>query len=294
MVDPNPRRRERSMTLRPLRLVALVGLVALQAPSAQAQSSAGRLVEAARRQLDELNPDSAALLLVRALDANASATVAVQVRGWTLFGIAELMRGNTQAARLAFRLALERDPSVQVDSLASLHSNLLREFSGERLTVGPRTVTTLPSLLVDVELPTDTTVPWQDGRLRLIARVSHRARVILTIASAETPSEAMIADTQVVTIQDGFSLGLRGRDGSHVTSGLFILRVSASDTLGQAAVPFQRMLLVSQVEVEPTPLPLPGAMLLSEWREALARIRRANELARATAPIRIQVREGFR
>ena len=90
----------RTRLCRVLSVFAVVLLAALASRVAVAQSPAGRLVEEARAQLDELNPDSAVVLLTWALDATGGATVREQVRGWTLFGIAELMRGNTQAGQI--------------------------------------------------------------------------------------------------------------------------------------------------------------------------------------------------
>src|SRR5262245_1064220 len=100
--------------------------------AARAQVTPAQLVEAARRQLDELNPDSAASLLRYAVDPRTGAGVRERLRGYTLLGIAELVAGRRAEARQAFREALALDRDLRVDSLADLHSDLLSTFGAEK------------------------------------------------------------------------------------------------------------------------------------------------------------------
>src|SRR3954468_1882424 len=111
----------------------LASLVAIVAPLARAQAQTpAQLIETARGRLEDVQPDSASALLVRALGNTASVSPSDQLRGWTLLGIAELMRGHPSVARQAFRRALERDATLRIDSLAYLHSDLRQVFALEK------------------------------------------------------------------------------------------------------------------------------------------------------------------
>jgi opacity protein-like surface antigen len=91
------------------------------------------LISEARRQLDELNPDSAGGILVRVLDPSTGANRAERVRALVLLGIAELMMSDPDKARLNFQQALALDPRLRVDSLADLQTFLLTTFDAARL-----------------------------------------------------------------------------------------------------------------------------------------------------------------
>ena len=129
------------VNLRSARRVVLS--LALAFPSgaviARAQRPVVTLIAEARRQLDELNADSAAALLRQVLERASSATAAEHVRALVLFGITELSAGREQPARLLFRQALVLDYRLNLDSLAELHSDLLRVFNAvlEELTAWP-------------------------------------------------------------------------------------------------------------------------------------------------------------
>ncbi len=112
-------------------VLTLLTALAVASPL-RAQTPAGRLVEAARAQLDELNPDSAATLLVAALAPGSAATACEQLRGLTLLGITELILGREMTARLAFRQALRWDQTLRLDSLTHLHAALPVVFASEK------------------------------------------------------------------------------------------------------------------------------------------------------------------
>ena len=98
-----------------------------------AQQPVAALILEARRQLDELNPDSAGSILVRVLDPSAGASRAERVRALVLLGIAELMLSDPDEARRNFQQALALDPQLRVDSLADLQTFLLTTFEAARL-----------------------------------------------------------------------------------------------------------------------------------------------------------------
>ena len=100
---------------------------------ALAQQPVAALLADSRRQIEDLNPDSAAGLLVRVLDPRAGASRAETVRALVLLGIAELMVSRPDGARQSFRQALTLDPQLRLDSLANLHSSLLTTFEAARL-----------------------------------------------------------------------------------------------------------------------------------------------------------------
>jgi uncharacterized protein YjdB len=120
------------------RLVALFGLAMLGPLELQAQAGPGAMISQARQYLDEFRPDSASVLLERALNPWSGANSAQRVRAWVLYGITQLSLNNQTAARAAFREALQRSPDERVDSLEFLEpDNLLRVFNAERSALGP-------------------------------------------------------------------------------------------------------------------------------------------------------------
>ncbi len=124
---------KRLTRLRRTFLVALPALIGCLTPlQATAQSTAAALTLAARAQLDSLNADSATTLLVRALDPRTGATPTERVRALVLLGVSELVADRPAEARRVFQQALNLDPTIQVDSLAMLHSSLLAVFGAER------------------------------------------------------------------------------------------------------------------------------------------------------------------
>jgi hypothetical protein len=230
----------------------------LGAGGAPAQSPAGRLVEAARAQLGVPNPDSAATLLQAALRPGSGASIAEQARAFVLYGVAELLLDNVAGARAAFGQALQRDPTLRVDSLAFFTDALEREFNAERAAVAlPPTAARAELLAVEADVPLDTTVSPIDGRLRISARPTRRATVAFEIATFETPSRVLWSDTQVIAVERAVHWNLRKRDGSLVAPGRYQLRVAAIDSLGRLARGTEGVLVITRVSVDSIPMPPP-------------------------------------
>lgn len=255
-------------------IVMLLALVVLAAPASRAQTDAGKLVGAARAQLDNANPDSAAKLLERALEPGRSATVAEQTRAWLLYGIAQLMLERAPSARQAFRRALERDASLRVDSLDYLNENLLREFNAERAALAPAPVAATAPLAVVPDLPADTQVSAQDGRYRITTQPTHRSRVVATISPADAPGQLVWGDTAVVSGVRTATWNLRARDGSVVAPNRYVLFVRATDSLGRASQIVERILVVSRVPVDTQPYP--RALEPGDFRAETLHIRRGS------------------
>lgn len=223
----------------------------------RAQTPAGRLVEAARAQLGELNPDSAVVLLESALAPGRGATVAEQTRGFVLYGIAQLLRDNIAAAQLAFRQALQRDATLQVDSLDFFTGALQREFAAARLAAAPSRDAGANLFAVEVSVPADTTVPAAGGAVRIETQPSSPSRVVTSIASVVAPTVIVWSDTQDVAGVGSAAWNLRGRDDAIVAAGRYALRVRAVDPTGQVSPDRERILVITRVEVETTLTPAP-------------------------------------
>src|SRR5437899_360525 len=118
-----------------MRRSAWLVALAVLAVSRGAFAQSAQMVESARAQIEALNPDSAYALLQRALAQSDPS--APRARAFTLLGIAELLRNNRTAAVFAFRQALRIDPSLRIDSLADLHSDVLTVFMEQRAAVSP-------------------------------------------------------------------------------------------------------------------------------------------------------------
>lgn len=114
-------------------LALWLGLASASTAVAGAQETvASRLIAQARQQIEDINPDSAAVLLRQALESRAGATIAEKLRAFVLYGVTELTAGSTDGARRTFREALALEPTLRVDSLAELHESLVSTFERER------------------------------------------------------------------------------------------------------------------------------------------------------------------
>ena len=225
------------------RTVGILLLALAAAPRLAAQGDVASLIVAARAQLDQFNTDSASALLDRALAPRSGATSTQRVRAYVLLGIAQLSAKNLSAARQAFRNALQINPAERVDSLEFLEpENLLREFNAARPAVAE--VAAPSRLAVDVDVPLDTTVSLGEGRLRVTARPTHRARVELSIAPSEAASSPVWSNVEIVDQAGMAAWNLRTREGKVVSSGQYVLRVTATDSLNRAATPVTRLLFI--------------------------------------------------
>lgn len=244
--------------------VAVGGVV----PSAWAQQSrAAELIAAARALIEDLQSDSAAALLQLAVQSEARASPAELVRAYTLYGITQLVSGSAPAARQAFRQALTLDPTLRVDTLADLHSDLVREFSGERAVVAPQEQSPArprpaAPMVFQIEHPADTVVDFAYGALRLNVRPVRAARFVLSIISTEGPSTELFglqsqeiwAETTLVRDQGQVGWDFRV-GGQPVATGRYLVQVTASDSAGEGQVREGRVLLLDRVPVDTQPAP---------------------------------------
>ena len=241
-------------------------LVAVHAQGVRAQGDVATLIAAARSHLDQFNPDSASALLERALAPNSGASREQRVRAYVLYGIAQLTVKNVSSARLAFRQALQLNPSERVDSLEFLEpENLLREFNSERIALAPvreaqvAPVVALSPLTVQLALPLDTTLLTTDGRLPIIPTPSRRARAVVAVASAAAPTVVLWADTLPAGVAGALGWNLRGRDGAVVSPGRYTVSATAVDSAGGVSAKVTRYVLVARAAPDTQRLPPPLA-----------------------------------
>ena len=230
-----------------------------------AQMTAARLIAGARAQIEDLNNDSAAVLLHLALEPRISATPAERVRAYILLGIAELPQ-RPERAREAFRQALLLNTTERADSLRDLASGLLATFNAERARL----------LTLELRSPADTQVPLRGGSWRLGVRASRSARVTLVIAPEV--GAPVHRDSQLVSAAGTFEWNLRVPDGSVVSPGTYVVRVTARDTAGQVAPGLERLMVIETVPIDTQPLPAPLLASAFAPETASVRVRPAGSL----------------
>lgn len=242
--------------LRRTSLLVAVASIALGWPRPlPAQSRATGLLVGARAQIEDLNVDSAFALLTQALDRSAGATSGERVRGFTLFAIAELIRGNRTAARQSFEQALRLDPTLRVDSLADLQSDVLVVFGEVRAAILPGLTVAGPLFTVRVDLPADTVVPSDGGRLVVSVRPTTGARVVTVLEPEDSAGVVVWSDTQFVAATGIVAWDLRGRDAEIVPPGRYVLRVTATYSTGQPSPLVEHVLVISRLPVDTMPHP---------------------------------------
>lgn len=249
--------------------LAALGTGAIIVTPARAQSREAELLARARAYMEELrNDDSVSMLLQEVLRAESRVSIVERLRAWTLFGITSLVKGEVTAARLAFRQALQIDPTLEVDSLRDLHTDLIREFSAERASLG--TVQPAP-IRYDVLLAADTIVPATDGRLVVGIRPVRRARVVATITALSQGRTVIWSDSLMVSGEAGFNWSLRDKGDSVVPSGGYELRITASDSTGQAVASRVFSLGIARAAVDTTPFPSP--LSRADFVDEMVRVR---------------------
>jgi hypothetical protein len=242
-------------------VLALAVLAAARPPRSDAQSPAD-LIAAARVQIDELNADSALVLLRRALDGQL--TQEQRVYAFSLLGIALLNREDLVAGQQAFEQALRLDLALRIDSLAELDSDAMPVFNLARQAVGaiaPAVVAAGPALVLGVTLPADTLVPPDDGRYAFFLAPSRRSRVFASVAPAETPERAVWADTLPPGATEPMTWSLRHSVAQLVPEGRYVLQAWAVDSSGDASPIAQRILEVSREPVDTAAHPAPPESL---------------------------------
>ena len=247
------------------RLVLVMLLLVAVAPAARGQTRVAALVRDARAQLEALNPDSAVVLLEQALAPGMNATPAEQLRAWYLYGIAQMGKDppNLPSAQLAFRQALQRDPTLRIDSLDHLAVDVARQFNAERaavaVTQAPGAPRVVERLTVAVQVPADTALSVADGRLPITPRPSRRARGVVTVSPADAPTAVVWSDTLPAGSTGALGWDLRTREGALATPGRYSMRVTAVDSAGEVSATIERVLEVSRVAADTQPLPPPLA-----------------------------------
>jgi hypothetical protein len=244
------------------RLLALVLLLtALGAGAASAQQTPAQLIAQARAKFDEFQPESAQALLERVLSPNSGATPQQQVRAWVLYGISQLWRDNAAAAQQAFRQALQREPTLRVDTLEFLHENVRAAFNAERIIVAPAPAAPGPAapvvvrLTVTAEVPRDTTLSAEGNLLPITLVPSRQARGMVTVSPAEAPTVIVWGDTLPAGAAGALGWNLHDQNGNVVSSGRYTLRVTAMDSVGEVSPTIERVLVVARTEADTQPLP---------------------------------------
>ncbi|HEY2806899.1 MAG TPA: hypothetical protein VGI92_13660 [Gemmatimonadales bacterium] len=248
------------MTSRPALVLTFFFSGLFLAAPLRAQAPA-RLLDAARTRLEDIQPDSAAALATQALDRRNGPTSADQLRGWTLLGIAEVMRGRPFVARQAFRHALERDNALRIDSLAYLHSDVREVFETERVTFQTAAAEE-PAQTVTVRGPMDVSVIPSQGRYGFEVRSTRPTRVTASITSAR--GDEVWSDTESANPAANFSWDLT-TNGAPIAPGRYALRVTAPDGPGKPPATTVRNFQVSRVRVDTVAVPqVPDDSLLPE------------------------------
>lgn len=212
------------------------------------QGRVAALVASARAQLDSLNVDSARVLLAAALAPSAGASQAERVRGLTLLGIAHLTIGNRPGGADALREAILLEPSLQVDTLVDLQSDLLSVFA-EVLdsTRGVTNTQPLSPPRVRVYYSRDTILAVARDSFEIQASLGSAARLQIALARAETPSLTLWSRTIAGATTNLVYWNLRSRAGPIVGPGGFVLRFVATDSTGRVSAPLEQVLEVSNV-----------------------------------------------
>ena len=216
------------------------------------QGSVAALVASARAQLDSLNVDSARVLLAAALAPSAGASQAERVRGLTLLGIAHLTIGNRPGGADALREAILLEPSLQIDTLVDLQSDLLSVFAEVlNSTRGVANTQPLSPPRVRVYFSRDTILAVARDSFEIQASLGSAARLQIALARAETPSLTLWSRTIAGATTSLVYWNLRSRAGPIVDPGSFVLRFVATDSTGRVSAPLEQLLEVSNVVPRP-------------------------------------------
>lgn len=239
-----------------------VCLAAAFVTTLEAQSQASRLIAQARAEIEDLNWDSALVHLRRGLDANP--TDAERVRAYILLGAADVNQGNRLGGRQWFERAVRLDPQLteplfRGDSLSLLHSDAPVVFGEARTAVGPVLAPSAPRaiLAVALDLPADTNLPIQGGRIWIETRPTYGARVETVVSPVEDRTAVVWSDRSPMGGAHTSLWDLRDRSGALVRPGRYSLRATATDSAGVVSPTIERILLVSRVRVDTQALPAP-------------------------------------
>ena len=266
-------------------LLITVAALVLGVGTGVAQVPAGRLIDQARVQIDELAADSAFVLLQGALDRNSGATINERRDALMLLGVVVLLRSNGEnriEAKQAFVQALRLDSAFQItqairDMAAGVGVNAVwNEARGEvPLPAAAAAPAEAAPLSVAVDLPLDITLPVDpSGRYRIETTPNRGARVVVQVSPADVPANIVWADTQVASGAVARTWTLRNAQGALVPDGRYALRVRAIDAQNQVSGTIERILVVSRVAVDTAAHPAPLAP--SAFQPETLRLKRAS------------------
>ena len=250
-----------------LRVVLPALLLAAAAWPARAQTPA-TLLDGARAQLEDVQPDTAAVLLVRVLDRRSGASPSEQLRGWTLLGIAELMRNREVVARQAFRRALERNAELRIDSLAYLQSDVRLVFASEKEAYRIENTDDAP-LTMTLRAATDTTISPAMGRYAMEVRPRRRARIVATVTPAGADNATPLWTDTTTASPTGILTWDLTTGGAPIRPGRYTIRLVATDNSARTPATMSRTIVISRLAVDTIVAPqLPEDSLLPETRQA--------------------------
>jgi hypothetical protein len=123
-----------------------------------------------------------------------------------------------------------------------------------------------PPVRVQVRIPTDTTIPWSDGRLPIEVRGIRGALITVTIIASDAGARPLLSQTLPAGVSATVWWNAREIERPLTPSGRYLLRVAAVDEAGGATTALERVLLVSRAPADTTaePPPLDTSALLPE------------------------------
>jgi len=123
-----------------------------------------------------------------------------------------------------------------------------------------------PPMRVQVRIPTDTTIPWSDGRLPIAVRGTRGALVTVTIISSDAGARPALSQTHPAGVSATVWWNVREIERSLAPSGRYLLRVAVVDETGAVTTALERVLLVSRVPADTVaePPPLDTSVFLPE------------------------------
>jgi hypothetical protein len=212
---------------------------------AAAQAPVRELLTSAKQYLLDLNSDSAGLVLQRVLDASSGASAAERSWAFSLMALVRLEATDRSGAQTMFRQALRADARLPTDSVG-----VLRELQSEaegvlletrRLFLADEAPVSLPGaqrapLGVRFEVPAETTLVAEDGRLPIVPVPSRRARAVVTMALADAPGAILWrSDTLAAGGTGPVFWSVRSGDGRVVAPGRYLFAVTAFDEVNEQA-----------------------------------------------------------
>jgi len=253
-----------------VRMLAAAGLVvggaAVTPRHVAAQVPVRQLLAAAKQHLLDLQPDSAGTVLRAVLEPASGASASERAWGYSLMALVRLEAADRGGAQTMFRLALQADARLPVDSVGVLRElqseaeGVLQEtrrlYAPVEAAAGQPQVTRV-ALSVRFEVPAETTLAVADGRLPIIPVPSRRARSVVTLALADAPGAILWRSDTVAAGRTAPVLWpVRAADGRLVSPGRYQFAVTAEDSAGEQAR-VEWVMAVERVAVDSQQVPAP-------------------------------------